>query len=150
MHSGQNIAKIFTCVRYLTGLEKLPVAVLWNVGRRSNKGPLCQFIGHSMLRFSTNSIFIENVQICTVYMSVHRSPTQRTTSRQECKEMVAQVKMQNSAKISSLYSCLELFKIMVTQKTGHMVNEVIGKFFVLLNGSCKPDTSLNQMIAYID
>ena len=28
MHSGQNIAKIFTCVRYLKGLEKLPGAVL--------------------------------------------------------------------------------------------------------------------------
>ena len=37
MHSGQNIAKIFTCVRYLTGLEKLPGTVLWNVGRNSNK-----------------------------------------------------------------------------------------------------------------
>ena len=23
MHSGQNTAKLFTCVRYLTGLEKL-------------------------------------------------------------------------------------------------------------------------------
>ena len=28
MHSGQNIDKIFTCVRYLTGLEKLPGAIL--------------------------------------------------------------------------------------------------------------------------
>ena len=37
IHSGQNIAKIFTCVRYLTGLEKLPGAVFWNVGRRSNE-----------------------------------------------------------------------------------------------------------------
>ena len=51
MHSGQNIAKIFTCFRYLTGLEKLHGAVLWNVGRRSNEEPLCQFIGHSMVRF---------------------------------------------------------------------------------------------------
>ena len=51
MHSGQNIAKIFTCVRYLTGLEKLPGAVLWNVGRRSNEEPLCPFIGNSMVWF---------------------------------------------------------------------------------------------------
>ena len=49
MHSGQNIAKIFTCVRYLTGLEKLTGAVLWNVGRRSNEEPLCQFIGNFMV-----------------------------------------------------------------------------------------------------
>ena len=49
MHSGQNIAKIFTCVRYLTGLEKLPGDVLWNVGRSSNEEPLCQFIGNFMV-----------------------------------------------------------------------------------------------------
>ena len=52
MHSGQNIDKIFTCVRYFTGLEKLPGAFLWNVCRSSNKEPLCQFIGHYMVRFS--------------------------------------------------------------------------------------------------
>ena len=40
MHSEQNIAKIFTCVRYLTDLEKLPGAVLWNVSRRSNEEAL--------------------------------------------------------------------------------------------------------------
>ena len=57
MHSGQNIAKIFTCVRYLTGLEKLPWAVLWNVGRRSNEGLLCEFIGNSIVRF------VDNLQI---------------------------------------------------------------------------------------
>ena len=45
MHSGQNIAKIFTCVRYLTELEKLPGAFLWNVGQRNNEEPLCQFMG---------------------------------------------------------------------------------------------------------
>ena len=28
MYSGQNIVNIFTCVRYLTGLEKFPGAVL--------------------------------------------------------------------------------------------------------------------------
>ena len=49
MHSGQTIDKIFTCVRYLTGLEKLPGAVLLNVGRRSNEEAPCQFIGNSML-----------------------------------------------------------------------------------------------------
>ena len=32
MHSGQNIANLFTCVRYLTGLKKIPGAVLWDVG----------------------------------------------------------------------------------------------------------------------
>ena len=41
MHSGQTIDKIFTCVRYLTGLEKLPGAVLWKVGRRSNEKAPC-------------------------------------------------------------------------------------------------------------
>ena len=41
MHSGQNIDKMFTSVRYLTGLEKLPGAVLWNVGRRINEEALC-------------------------------------------------------------------------------------------------------------
>ena len=46
MHSGQNIAKIFTCVWYLTGLEELAGAVIWNVGRRSNEEPLCQFKGN--------------------------------------------------------------------------------------------------------
>ena len=46
MHSGQNITKIFICVRYLTRLEKLPGAVLWNVGRRNNEETLCQFIGN--------------------------------------------------------------------------------------------------------
>ena len=51
MHYGQNIAKIFTCVQYLTGLEKLPRAVLCNGGRRSDKEALCQFIGNSMVRF---------------------------------------------------------------------------------------------------
>ena len=51
MHSGQNIAKIFTCVRYLLGLEKLPGTVLWNIGRRSNEEALCQFIGNSMVLF---------------------------------------------------------------------------------------------------
>ena len=51
MHSGQNIAKIFTCVRYLTGLGKFPGAVLCNVGRLSNEEPLFQFIGHSMVQF---------------------------------------------------------------------------------------------------
>ena len=53
MHSGQNIAKIFTCVRYLRGLEKLPEAVLWNVGRSSNvnEEPMCLFIGNSMVWF---------------------------------------------------------------------------------------------------
>ena len=51
MLSGQNIAKIFTCVRYLTRLEKLPGAVLWNVGQRSNVEPLCQFIGNFMVQF---------------------------------------------------------------------------------------------------
>ena len=51
MHSGQNIAKIFTCVRYLTGLEKLPGAVLRNVGRRSNEESLCQFIGNFIVQF---------------------------------------------------------------------------------------------------
>ena len=51
MHSGQNIAKIFTCVRYLTGLEKLPGAVLWNVGQRSNEKALCQFIENSIVRY---------------------------------------------------------------------------------------------------
>ena len=51
MHSGQNIAKIFTCVRYLAGLEKLPGAVLWNVGRSSKEEPLCHFIGNTMVRF---------------------------------------------------------------------------------------------------
>ena len=51
MHSGQNIAKIFTCVRYLTGLEKLPGAVLWNIDRRRNEEPLCQFIGNFMVQF---------------------------------------------------------------------------------------------------
>ena len=49
MYSGQNIAKIFTCVRYLTGLEKLSGDVLWNAGRRSNENPLCQFIGNFMV-----------------------------------------------------------------------------------------------------
>ena len=51
MHFGQNIAKIFNCVRYLTGLEKLPGAVLWNLGRSSNEEALCQFIGNSIVRF---------------------------------------------------------------------------------------------------
>ena len=41
MHSGQNIAKIFTCVRYLTGLEKIPGAILLNLGRRSYEEALC-------------------------------------------------------------------------------------------------------------
>ena len=49
MHSGQYMSKIFTCVLYLTRLEKLPGAVLWNVGRRSNEEPLCQFIGNCMV-----------------------------------------------------------------------------------------------------
>ena len=51
MHSGQNIAKIFTCVRYLPGLKNLPGAVLWNAGRRSNEEALCQFIVNSIVRF---------------------------------------------------------------------------------------------------
>ena len=51
IHSGQNIAKIFTCVLYLTGLEKLAGAVLWNVGRRSIEELLCQFIGNFMVQF---------------------------------------------------------------------------------------------------
>ena len=51
MHSGQNIAKIFICVRYLTALEKLAGAVLWNVGRRSNEESLCQFIGNFIVQF---------------------------------------------------------------------------------------------------
>ena len=54
MHYGQNIAKIFTCVRYLTGLEKLPGAVLWNVCRCCNEKALCQFIGNSMIRIVDN------------------------------------------------------------------------------------------------
>ena len=49
MNSGQNIAKIFTCVRYFTGLGKLPGDVLWNLGRLSNEEPLCQFIGNFMV-----------------------------------------------------------------------------------------------------
>ena len=40
-----------SCIRCLTGLEKLPGAVLWDVGRCSNEEPLCQFIGNSMVRF---------------------------------------------------------------------------------------------------
>ena len=56
-----NVAKIFTCVCYLTGLEKIAGAVLWNVGRRSNEEPMCQFIGNFMVYFSSNSSFIENV-----------------------------------------------------------------------------------------
>ena len=51
MHSGQNIAKIFACVRYLTGLEKLAGAVPWNVGPHSNEEPMCQFIGNLMVQF---------------------------------------------------------------------------------------------------
>ena len=51
MHSGQNIAKIFSCVRYLTGLKKLAGAVLWIVGRRNNEEPLCQFIGNCIVQF---------------------------------------------------------------------------------------------------
>ena len=51
IHSGQNIAKIFTCVLYLTGLEKLAGAVLWIVGRCSDEEPLCQFIGNFMVQF---------------------------------------------------------------------------------------------------
>ena len=51
MHSGQTIDKIFTCVRYLTGLEKLPGAVLLNVGRRRNEEALCQFIENPMFFF---------------------------------------------------------------------------------------------------
>ena len=51
MHSLQNIDKLFTCVRYLTGLEKLPGAIFWNVGRSSNEKALCQFIGNSIVRF---------------------------------------------------------------------------------------------------
>ena len=51
MHSVQNIAKIFTCIRYLTGLEKFHEAVPWNVGLCTDEEPLCQFIGSSMVRF---------------------------------------------------------------------------------------------------
>ena len=51
MHSGQYIDNIFTCVRYLVVLEKLPGAIFWNVGRRSNEKALCQFIGISIVRF---------------------------------------------------------------------------------------------------
>ena len=51
MHSVQNIDKLFTCVRYLTGLEKLPGAIFWNVGRSSNEKALFQFIGNSIVRF---------------------------------------------------------------------------------------------------
>ena len=51
MHSGKNIDNIFTCVRYLRVLEKLPGAIFWNLGRRSNEKALCQFIGNSMVRF---------------------------------------------------------------------------------------------------
>ena len=54
MHSAQNIAKIFTCVSYLTGLKKLAGAVLWNVGRHSDEEPLCQFIGSFMVQFEDN------------------------------------------------------------------------------------------------
>ena len=54
MHSGQNIAKLFTCVLYLTGLEKLAGAVLWSVCQSSNKEPLGQFIGHFVVQFVDN------------------------------------------------------------------------------------------------
>ena len=68
MHSGRNIAKIFTCVRYLTGLEKkIPGAVLWNVGRRSNEEPLCQFIRHSMARFSNKREYCK--QKCKIFVN---------------------------------------------------------------------------------
>ena len=87
MHSGQNIAKIFTCVRYFTWLEKLPGAVLWNEGRRSNEEPLCKFIGNSMVRFSSNSSYIENdrsVHVCTSKSNSYSSSRCYTHETREC------------------------------------------------------------------
>ena len=49
--SGQNIFKIFTCIRYLTGLEKLPGADLRIVSRYNHDEALCKIIGKSQEPF---------------------------------------------------------------------------------------------------